>query len=275
MFEDISHYNKEGTSLRKAQLRLLDMLEEVDRICKKHNITYWLDGGTSLGAERHQGFIPWDDDLDIAVMRNDYNKLIRVLKEELPDNFTIQNLKNEPLFHMLYSRVVDKNSFFDYGDHRQPYRRKFKYQGVFLDLFYLERGNLKLKKIIDFLYIKSFRILRNSSGLNKYLILKPIAYPVRILSIILVQTLRSISFIFPSEKLIYGYGIPFNWEFRKSEILPVKQTIFEGDYYPAPNSPHEYLKRCFGNYLEIPPVEERRTHAKKIEVYENKSQKVE
>ena len=74
--EEFSKYNGEGTPLRMAQLRMLAILVEVDKICRKHNITYWLDYGTLLGAVRHKGFIPWDDDVDIAMPRPDYETLL-------------------------------------------------------------------------------------------------------------------------------------------------------------------------------------------------------
>src|SRR5690554_1871247 len=123
--EEFSKYNGEGTTLRKAQLRLLEMLIQVDRICKKHNIRYWLDGGWALGAVRHGGFIPWDDDVDIALLRDDYLKLISILPDELPDMYALQNRETEPKFHMLYSRIVDKNSFVDYGEKRVVIRKEF------------------------------------------------------------------------------------------------------------------------------------------------------
>lgn len=92
--EDFSKYNGEGTTLRKAQLRMLDILIEVDKICRKHNIPYWLDSGTLLGAVRHGGFIPWDDDMDICVMRKDYKLLKKYLSEELSDKFCFYRLDN-------------------------------------------------------------------------------------------------------------------------------------------------------------------------------------
>ena len=79
--EDFSKYNPEGSTLRKAQLRMLEILKEIDKICKKHHITYWLDGGTMLGCARHKGFIPWDDDLDIAVFEEDYERLLHILQQ--------------------------------------------------------------------------------------------------------------------------------------------------------------------------------------------------
>ena len=85
--EDFSKYNGEGTMLRKAQLRMLDILIAVDKICRKHNIPYWLDYGTLLGAVRHGGFIPWDDDLDISMMKEDYDRFLTIASKELPEQF--------------------------------------------------------------------------------------------------------------------------------------------------------------------------------------------
>ena len=84
-------YNPDGSLLRRQQLRMLDILSEVDRICKKHDIPYWLSSGTLIGAMRHNGFIPWDDDLDIEMMRKDYLRLMKVLPKELPEWLVLQN----------------------------------------------------------------------------------------------------------------------------------------------------------------------------------------
>ena len=75
-----SEYNPDGSILRTVQLNLLDILIEFDRICRKHHIDYWLEYGTLLGAERHGGFIPWDDDLDVSILKKDKKRLERAIK---------------------------------------------------------------------------------------------------------------------------------------------------------------------------------------------------
>ena len=118
--------------LRCCQLKQLSMLEEIDRICQKHHIGYWLDGGTLLGAVRHKGFIPWDDDIDIAMRQEDLQRFIEVAPQELPDTLYLQSHQTEPGYPSPVAKVRDKNSFYiepsddmasDYG------------KGLFIDIF--------------------------------------------------------------------------------------------------------------------------------------------
>lgn len=266
--EDFSKYNGEGTILRKAQLRLLEMLVEVDRICKKHNIPYWVDGGTALGAARHKGFIPWDDDVDIAVMREDYHRLLKVLEQELPDKYALQNHKNEKCFYFLFSRVVDTFSLFDYGDEVQLFRRKHKHQGIFLDIFFVEKALLPVQRFVSPWYQVAFRVRR---GIRKSRLLnKASAIVLEQLFGVVIYLLRKLSFMLPDNKLTFGYGVPFYREFRRNEIIPTKPVVFEGAKVMGPNNLDAYLRRSFGDYMQIPPPNKRKKHAQYIEVYETK-----
>lgn len=89
-------FNPDGSLLRRQQLRMLELLEVIDVICRKHQIPYWLSSGTLIGAARHKGFIPWDDDLDIEMLRSDYLRLLKVLPQELPDNLALQTNETDP-----------------------------------------------------------------------------------------------------------------------------------------------------------------------------------
>ena len=77
--------NYEELNIRDAQIIMLNILKEIDKICKKHNLIYFLDGGTLLGAVRHKGFIPWDDDVDIGMRKEDYRKFLKIAQKELTD----------------------------------------------------------------------------------------------------------------------------------------------------------------------------------------------
>lgn len=145
--EKISNYNTDGTMLRKQQERMFEMLCVIDDICVKNEINYWLSGGTLLGAVRHGGFIPWDDDLDIQLMKDDYNKLLGLLKTELPEQYQLQTSKTDRNYFARYAKVRDVNSLLEDSD----YTLGYKYKGIFIDIFSVEKANKFLVKISAFM----------------------------------------------------------------------------------------------------------------------------
>ncbi|MDL2297067.1 LicD family protein [Bacteroidales bacterium OttesenSCG-928-B11] len=269
MKEDFSKYNGEGTPLRKAQLRMLEILIEVDRICKKHNIPYWLDSGTLLGAVRHGGFIPWDDDLDITVMRKDYKRLRKVLQEELPEQFVFQDWTTDKYAFDHYGRVKDTKSLFDY-----PRFRMQQYRGLHLDIFVVEKGiSMRVKKKIDFLFGRVFRTLNNygyvvchSTLKRKFIYLSaiflaPIVY-------LLVGLERLVAKMSANDLLILSFGTNFYSKRHKSDIFPLQEIEFEGHLFYSPNNVHEFLTHIYGEYQKLPPEEQRMGHGVKVEVYD-------
>ena len=118
--------------LRKAQLIMLDELIEVDRICKKYNISYWLDSGTLLGAVRHKGFIPWDDDIDICMLQEDYEKFFSIAKKELNDKYFLQVKETDEMTTSPYMKVRHRDSILIEENFTE--KEKF-HQGIFLDIF--------------------------------------------------------------------------------------------------------------------------------------------
>ncbi|MCB1828331.1 MAG: LicD family protein, partial [Coxiellaceae bacterium] len=122
------------TPLRQAQLVMLRMLKIFDHICKKHKLTYWLEAGTLLGAVRHHGFIPWDDDLDVSMLRKDYERFIRLAPDELPSDIFMQTEKSDPGYFnpAVPLKLRDKNSLLI-----EPHEVEDKHihQGIFIDIF--------------------------------------------------------------------------------------------------------------------------------------------
>lgn len=233
-----AQYNPEGSLLRKGQLRMLEILKSVDSICQKHNIQYWLSSGTLLGAVRHGGFIPWDDDLDIEMMKKDYDKLIPILKKELPPQFILQDTNTEDLYPYLFVKVRDKNSII-----KEDNIWKFKNNGVFIDIFPLENSFDILFKLSAYIYAPSFYLKFNNKIYSLYRnLLSKFIYPL----------FRFISKLNRSKTIHHTYGMRFYKKRYKNEIFPLKKIKFEDSFFFCPSNTDAYLKHLFGNYMNIP-----------------------
>ena len=243
--EDFSKYNGEGTTLRKAQLRMLDILIEVDKICKKYNIQYWLDFGTLLGAVRHGGFIPWDDDLDITVMRKDYKRLCEVLKMELPDNLVFQNASTEKYYPQMFAKVRDKNSFLVTDP---VWSDRMEENGLFIDIFPMEKGKCKIKKSIDLAYYGFYK--RKQKILKTNVFMFAFSFVMFYLLHGVVGLLRCFFKIIPCNTFIHAYGINFQqFQVDQKDIFPLKTILFEGIEFPIVSNSDIYLKNIYGNYM--------------------------
>lgn len=252
--------------LRKAQLIMLDELLEVDKICKRNNIEYWIADGTLLGAVRHKGFIPWDDDIDICMLDEDYKKFIKIAPGELSQNLFLQTSKTDKSYNWFpYVKVRDRNTIFIEGN--QNDNEKY-HQGINLDIFVMDLYNDRIKK---FRKIYNFCIklekLKIHNGKNRYLILK---------KILLILKINKIPYLFFrkylklfSRKTVVGYRFLFPQLYEKKGIFPLKEIEFEGYKFPCPNNVDAYLKELYGDtYMELPPEKDRVWHAKEIRLNE-------
>ena len=121
-----------AANLRKCQLKELDILEVVDGICKKYGIEYWLDGGTLLGAVRHKGFIPWDDDIDIAMTLDGLHQFCKVAPAELPQHLFLQTPETDPKLKEPIVKIRDLNSL--YIESSDTFNVDYE-KGIFIDIF--------------------------------------------------------------------------------------------------------------------------------------------
>ncbi|MGL4364815.1 MAG: LicD family protein [Bacteroidales bacterium] len=239
---------------------MLEILLEFVAICKKHNIEYWLAYGSLLGAVRHQGFVPWDDDLDIGVLQKDYKRLLNILKKELPERFSLENEDTDENYFFKFARVVDKNSLIEDPAYKHV---NLKYRGVYLDIFPLEfMPSKRWKSTIEYWYGNAFRRSRRFYK-GKYMeysgkILLPFAF-------ILVCIMRLVVKITNPQRLFTSAGVPFcyNGEHKFTDMFPLSTVKFEGYELSAPKDPDIYLKEHYGDYMQIPPEEKRTTHSVK------------
>lgn len=258
--EDLRKYNPEGSTLRKAQMRMADILLIVDKICEKHNIPYFLDGGSLIGAVRHGGFIPWDDDLDIAVMREDFYKLREILQQELPDNLVYQDSSTDYNYPLLIGKVRDKHSYFE-----EDFTDKLEYKGIYVDIIPMERiPSMKWKEILDYWYGHCFRAIHNYTNTKD----KIISFLVFPFAWTLVQCTRLLNKCSSSTQIAHVYGWKAYNSFSYKDVFPVKRKPFEHIEVSVPHNPDAVLKALFGNYMQVPPPEKRITHTGKIEFYD-------
>lgn len=238
-------FNPEGSMLRKQQLRMLEILLYIDKICKENNIKYWLSSGTLLGAVRHGGFIPWDDDLDIEMLREDYEKFLKVFTDN--DNYALQTYKSDENYFRTFAKVRDLHSEISEFE----LDRYYKYRGLYVDIFSIER----VPKCICRLYGGVFEVIgrwRRKCGDNKFLwhILKCFQK----ITLWTIPIARPIFRIFTKD-LHHSYGSGFLKERHIEDIHPLTSVQFEGYTFPAPNNIDSYLSLIYGDYKQLPDID--------------------
>lgn len=252
---DLSHkyaqkYNPEGSALRRDQKELLRMLQVLAEICRKHNIRWWLSSGTLLGAARHKGFIPWDDDMDIVLLKEDYDRLEEILCNMESDEFVYHCMKTDVDYVYPYGKFRKKQ-----GSVRSKNRRNrfYKWSGIGLDIFAIEKTNYLAARMAKTLY----NFQRLTSRIKADSIRKPLIRSIEFVNFrMLHPVIRLIAKINPRQEYHYtlGTGWPKHTFFMK-DTFPLTETEFEGVMMPVPKDMDTYLTNVYGDW-RIPPTEE-------------------
>lgn len=249
--------------LRQAQLKMLDMLQHIDAICQRHQLDYWLEGGTLLGAIRHQGFIPWDDDLDISMPRDSFTRFLQIAPQELPQNMWLQTAKTDKGYFNLSAplKIRDlKSRFIEIHEQgNEPYQ-----QGIFIDVFVYDKmdensrkrkRNKWLAKKIQRLLSHKYSSLAMGHHAAMYQMLAPLFSQKNLekkLQDIIANANSS-----QSPYWGYGYDCVNRNLLHYEDIYPLKRCRFETAEFNIANRSERILTQLFGNYMELPPLHQR------------------
>ncbi len=256
-----------ANQLKQLQRIELEMMIELDRICEKYDIRYTIIGGTLIGAIRSKGFIPWDDDVDIAMLRSEYERFREACKKDLDrTRFYFQDDRNTPGYRWGYGKIRRKGTLF-LREHQEqmPYE-----QGVFLDVFPHDHvpDPLPLRVLHDvecflirkFLWSEIGQITDKSA--IKRMVYKQMArVPLSRIKKVYHRFIQRSnnretgyvrSLMFPTFGRDHGY--PAEW------FGPGEKAEFEGFFFQCMKGAKQYLAYSYGDYMELPPDNERKTH---------------
>lgn len=268
------------TDVLQVQQVLLDMMDDFDRLCRTHGLTYFLCGGTALGAMRHQGFIPWDEDVDLAMPRADYDRLAELVATEYADRYWVQSIENNALYDLPFLKIRKKGTRF-----LELFEPDPEHAGIFVDVYPLENvpdfciWRWIHGAVSDFLLLCCSCVRMNSKK-ERYFeyfedpqFLKTVKLKARIgkcLSFISLhrwcimadrwasrcRNTHSKYVSFPSGRKHY-----FGEIFPREAAFPVKEVSFSDRSYLILADPDVYLTNLYGDYRLVPPEAERETHA--------------
>jgi len=261
------------STLNKLHIVLVEILDEFVRICEENNLTYFLHAGTLLGAVRHKGFIPWDDDLDVGMPRKDYEKFIRLDTELFNNKYYILSYKtkNEASKYCLnFAKFCKTGTIF-----AESYKESGTYSGIYIDIFPFDNcapQSIFFQAFLKNLALNIYRVKVNAiyKKTFKYLLAKIFCFfiPLKIINYIhenlFLNNINTKKLSYLSS--IYGYKRESH---NYNVIFPLSKIIFENKYYFSPNNYDSYLKTMYGGYMTLPPEEDRRTHLPEYIVFNN------
>lgn len=249
-------------TLRRLQLTQLEILDEIVRICNEHHLRYYLAEGTLLGAARHQGFIPWDDDLDIAMPRADYDAFLELCKTELDPKFYVHSRETDKTYWLIFGKIRKSGTVIDEYNIRNLSVPK----GIYVDVFPLDSTNHErgwIKWLKTKIITKIYALICYKRGLDlpkttsiKLMLLLTCFMSIPFLSAVADRLARSEN---RKERLYYvnyDAGHP-KYTILKSKYDSATKLMFEGKEYMVPRDYDYVLRRIYGDYMQLPPVEKR------------------
>lgn len=269
-------------TLTKLHSIHLDIGKEIKRICDLHGIDYILDSGTLLGAVRHQGFIPWDDDMDFAMTRDNYERFLNAANADLDKKYFLQTWETDKNYPMPYAKIRLNNTRYI----ENVFEKADIHQGIYVDILPYDiwpKSRLKQRKLwLKKLYIQALIMMKchymkfKSNKIYKY-ILKAVMFTfIKFISVFyskkqLIKKYKKLIDKYNREKSNEVYEQTVNYKFAYWVIPKIclenyTYLNFENTSFQCPENYDVYLKSVYGDYMKLPPVEERNRGHQIIEI---------
>ncbi len=242
--------------IRKVQKRLLEMALSISQVLEKHNIPYFITYGTLLGAVRHKGFIPWDDDFDFYLFEDSYQEAMTVLRDELPDDMFLEDESSEPLYFHGWSHVKDMNSFVECE--LFPQDNSYSHHGISVDLYKISKvrkGCEDLHRLTEHIAYLERKKSKGFIGEDEF---ESKAEELR-------RKIGALDVETSEDR--WTYLSVFVDRFDEDDLFPLKKYEFEGVSFYGPNKAEVQLSRCYGDYMTLPPMDRRVPHYSKVVFY--------
>lgn len=256
----------------------LEILKDFMDICERHGLDYFGIAGTGIGALRHQGFIPWDDDIDVALPRDDFEKFLKYLEAEMGDKYLIMNTEHYPDYPLMTTRMTLRGTRFK----EEALKRVEAPMGIFLDLYPYDKVSDDPKK--------AKKQARDAWFWSKILILRSIPFPMlgfagwkaKVVHAVCGCVHGVLSATRVSKKWIYKKAYeaetryndlpktkkinffcdtsPYMNTYYVKDVYPLRKLPYEDVMLNFPRNLHKNLTYMYGNYMELPPEEKRKNH---------------
>lgn len=250
----------ETIDIKRVQKKLLEMGKNIASILEANNVPYIITFGTLLGAVRHGGFIPWDDDFDFFLFDDTYDTAIELLRKELPKDMFLEDEKSESKYFHGWAHVKEMNS--EVYCEQFPQDNLYNHHGLSVDLYKCKR--IHSSKLLDYRIAEMEKYLKRK--LDKGII-DLSSYNLQ--RDILTESIEKEEKNNPIEdSFIYGMAVKERFMFEK-DIFPLKKYTFNGVEFWGPNDSNSILKHFYGDYMQLPSEENRLTHYSKVIFKEN------
>lgn len=253
-------FNPDGSTLRRHQLRMLEMLKYVDELCSRHHIRYWLSSGTCLGAIRHGGFIPWDDDVDIEMLATDYLKLKAAVAADPQSPISWHDSDNDPNFFFPYAKLRDPDSLLV---EKTSWNHYYNQRGIYIDVFRLYPSGMKRVDAFANWYHHRFvlGVAKRRESWAGRLALRPCVWLMNRIIAPMAQRLTAIN---AGGQLRHHVGSEYMGPRHVDDVKETVRVSFEGLMLPVPKGYDSYLRKLFGDYMALPDLDKVNPHSSNI-----------